>query len=90
MFCGSRKQVAHQMEEWFTAPACDGFVLAASSMPGAYDNVVRLLSGAPAPRSISEGKCRPDATRESRLADTARRRLARGAPAGFRMRHSGS
>src|SRR5580692_3017035 len=39
----SAKQVADQMEEWFTAPACDGFVLAASSMPGAYDDVVRLL-----------------------------------------------
>jgi len=24
MFCGSPKQVADQMEEWFTAPACDG------------------------------------------------------------------
>ena len=43
MFCGSPQQVADQMEEWFTAPACDGFVLAASSMPGAYDDVVRLL-----------------------------------------------
>jgi FMN-dependent oxidoreductase (nitrilotriacetate monooxygenase family) len=43
MFCGSPKQVADQMEEWFTAPACDGFVLAASHMPGAYDDVVRLL-----------------------------------------------
>jgi hypothetical protein len=31
------------MEEWFTAPACDGFVVAATSMPGAYDDVVRLL-----------------------------------------------
>ena len=31
------------MEEWFIAPACDGFVLAASNMPGAYDDVVRLL-----------------------------------------------
>jgi hypothetical protein len=31
------------MEEWFTAPACDGFVLAASSMRGAYNDVVRLL-----------------------------------------------
>jgi hypothetical protein len=30
-FCGSPKQVADQMEEWFTAPACDGFVLAAST-----------------------------------------------------------
>jgi alkanesulfonate monooxygenase SsuD/methylene tetrahydromethanopterin reductase-like flavin-dependent oxidoreductase (luciferase family) len=43
MFCGSPKQVADQMEEWFTAPACDGFVLAASHVPGAYDDVVRLL-----------------------------------------------
>jgi alkanesulfonate monooxygenase SsuD/methylene tetrahydromethanopterin reductase-like flavin-dependent oxidoreductase (luciferase family) len=43
VFCGNPKQVADQMEEWFTAPACDGFVLAATSMPGAYDDVVRLL-----------------------------------------------
>ncbi len=43
MFVGNPRQVADQMEEWFTAPACDGFVLAATSMPGAYDDVVRLL-----------------------------------------------
>ena len=34
MFCGNPKQVADQMEEWFTAPA---------SMPCACDDVVRLL-----------------------------------------------
>jgi alkanesulfonate monooxygenase SsuD/methylene tetrahydromethanopterin reductase-like flavin-dependent oxidoreductase (luciferase family) len=43
MFCGSPRQVADKMEEWFTAPACDGFVLAASNMPGTYDDEVRLL-----------------------------------------------
>ncbi len=43
MFVGNPKQVADQMEEWFTAPACDGFVLAATNMPGSYDDVVRLL-----------------------------------------------
>ena len=43
MFCGNPKQVADQMEEWFTAPACDGFVLAASSIPGSHEDVVRLL-----------------------------------------------
>ncbi len=43
MFCGNPKQVADQMEEWFGAPACDGFVLAATHMPGYYDDVVRLL-----------------------------------------------
>jgi len=43
MFCGTPKSVADQMEEWFTAPVCDGFVLAATHMPGAYEDVVRLL-----------------------------------------------
>ena len=43
MFCGNPRPVADQMEEWFTAPACDGFVLAATSMPAAYDDAVRLL-----------------------------------------------
>jgi FMN-dependent oxidoreductase (nitrilotriacetate monooxygenase family) len=43
MFVGTPKQVADQMEEWFVAPACDGFVLAATHMPGAYEDVVRLL-----------------------------------------------
>src|SRR6201996_7909055 len=43
MFCGTAKSVADQMEEWFHAPACDGFVLAATHMPGAYEDVVRLL-----------------------------------------------
>ena len=43
VFCGTPKSVADQMEEWFPAPACDGFVLAATHMPGAYEDVTRLL-----------------------------------------------
>ena len=43
MFVGTPKQVADEMEAWFKAPACDGFVLAATHMPGAYEDVVRLL-----------------------------------------------
>ena len=43
VFCGTARSVADQMEEWFTAPACDGFVLAATHMPGTYENIVRLL-----------------------------------------------
>ncbi len=43
MFAGTPKQVADQMEEWFTAPACDGFVIAATHMPGSYEDVTRLL-----------------------------------------------
>lgn len=42
-FVGTPSQVADQMEEWFTAPACDGFVISATHMPGAYEDVVRLV-----------------------------------------------
>ncbi len=31
------------MEAWFAAPACDGFVIAASHVPGAYEDFVRLV-----------------------------------------------
>src|SRR4051812_10259322 len=43
MFCGTPKQVADEMEEWFTPPAGGGFVRAGTNMPGLYDDVVRLL-----------------------------------------------
>jgi FMN-dependent oxidoreductase (nitrilotriacetate monooxygenase family) len=43
IFCGTPQSVADQMEEWFHAPACDGFVLAATHMPGSYEDIVRLL-----------------------------------------------
>ena len=42
VFMGSPTQIADQMEEWF-GTACDGFVLAASSVPGAYDDFVRMV-----------------------------------------------
>jgi hypothetical protein len=31
------------MEEWMEAEACDGFVIAATHVPGAYEDVVRLV-----------------------------------------------
>ncbi len=43
VFCGSAKDVADQMETWFAAEACDGFVIAASHVPGAYEDFVRLV-----------------------------------------------
>ncbi|WP_218040339.1 LLM class flavin-dependent oxidoreductase [Actinomadura sp. WMMB 499] len=42
-FVGTPRQVADQMEEWFTGGACDGFVLAATHFPGAFDDVVRMV-----------------------------------------------
>jgi FMN-dependent oxidoreductase (nitrilotriacetate monooxygenase family) len=42
-FVGTGGQVADQMEEWFTTGACDGFVLAATHLPGAFEDVVRMV-----------------------------------------------
>ncbi len=42
-FVGTGAEVADQMEEWFTSGACDGFVIAATHSPGAYEDVVRLV-----------------------------------------------
>lgn len=40
MFVGTPAQVADGMEEWFVGGGCDGFVLAATHMPGAYEDFV--------------------------------------------------
>jgi FMN-dependent oxidoreductase (nitrilotriacetate monooxygenase family) len=42
-FVGTGEQVADQMAEWFTGGACDGFVLAATHLPGAFEDVVRMV-----------------------------------------------
>lgn len=41
-FVGSAKSVADKLEEWFTGGACDGFVVAATHVPGTYEDFVRL------------------------------------------------
>jgi alkanesulfonate monooxygenase SsuD/methylene tetrahydromethanopterin reductase-like flavin-dependent oxidoreductase (luciferase family) len=40
---GTATEVADQMEAWVEADACDGFVIAATHSPGAYEDVVRLV-----------------------------------------------
>ena len=42
-FVGPATDVVDQMEEWFEGDACDGFVVAATHVPGAYEDVVRLV-----------------------------------------------
>ncbi len=39
-FVGTGAEVADGMEEWFVERGCDGFVLAATHMPGAYEDFV--------------------------------------------------
>ena len=42
IFLGTPSDVADQLEEWHGS-ACDGFVLAATHIPGTYDDFVRLV-----------------------------------------------
>ncbi len=42
-FVGTGPEVADQMEAWLEADACDGFVIAATHTPGAYEDVVRMV-----------------------------------------------
>ncbi|ORA17485.1 LLM class flavin-dependent oxidoreductase [Mycobacterium asiaticum] len=42
-FVGTGEQVAEQMADWFQSGACDGFVLAATHLPGAFEDVVRMV-----------------------------------------------
>ena len=40
-FVGGPKEVADGLEQWFTEPVADGFVLAATHVPGTYMDFVR-------------------------------------------------
>ena len=40
---GDAKDVADRFEEWFAAPACDGFVVGAAYVPGSYADFVDLV-----------------------------------------------
>jgi FMN-dependent oxidoreductase (nitrilotriacetate monooxygenase family) len=42
-FVGTPARVAEQMADWFTQRACDGFVLAATHLPGAFEEFVRMV-----------------------------------------------
>jgi alkanesulfonate monooxygenase SsuD/methylene tetrahydromethanopterin reductase-like flavin-dependent oxidoreductase (luciferase family) len=42
-FVGTGTEVADQMEQWIEAEACDGFVIAATHTPGAYEDMVRMV-----------------------------------------------
>lgn len=43
VFAGTPREIADEMEAWFTGGGCDGFVIAATHMPGAYEEFVRLV-----------------------------------------------
>ncbi|MBL4721616.1 MAG: LLM class flavin-dependent oxidoreductase [Alphaproteobacteria bacterium] len=40
---GGPKEIADRMEEWFTGPACDGFVVGPTHQPGAFEDFVKYV-----------------------------------------------
>ena len=64
-FVGTPKMVADQMEEWFTGRACDGFVLAATHMPGAYEDFSRLVAPELQRRGLFQKEYRGTTLREN-------------------------
>lgn len=42
-FVGTPTEVADGMQEWFSSGGCDGFVLAATHLPGAFEEFVRMV-----------------------------------------------
>jgi len=63
-FVGTPHQVADGLEAWFAAEACDGFVLAATHIPGAYEDFRALLVPELQRRGLFHGVCRQDTARE--------------------------
>jgi len=43
VFAGTPEQIVDQMESWYLSESCDGFVLAATHMPGAYVDFVQKV-----------------------------------------------
>jgi FMN-dependent oxidoreductase (nitrilotriacetate monooxygenase family) len=41
-FVGTGAQVAEQLQDWYDSRSCDGFVIAATHLPGAFEDFVRL------------------------------------------------
>ncbi len=66
-FVGTATSVADQMEEWFNSGGCDGFVLAATHLPGAFEEVrPDGGAGAAATGPVPAGVRRPDPARAPR------------------------
>ncbi|MGA2838142.1 MAG: LLM class flavin-dependent oxidoreductase [Acidimicrobiales bacterium] len=64
-FVGTGPEVADQMEEWFDTGACDGFVIAATHSPGAYEEVVRLVVPELRRRGVFRDRYTGDTLRET-------------------------
>ncbi|MFG1923322.1 LLM class flavin-dependent oxidoreductase [Cryptosporangium sp. NPDC048952] len=64
-FVGTGPQVAEQMGQWFQSHSCDGFVLAATHFPGAFEDFVRLVVPELRARGLVRSEYTGDTLREN-------------------------
>ena len=63
---GGPKEIADRLEEMFEGRGCDGFVIAATYVPGSYADFVEPSCRNCSGRTVSQGVCRQDLARKSR------------------------
>ena len=73
LFVGTPQTVADGMEEWFRTPACDGFVIAATHVPGSHEDFVRLVVPELQRRGLHQTEYRGATLRENLGLPVARR-----------------
>jgi FMN-dependent oxidoreductase (nitrilotriacetate monooxygenase family) len=64
-FVGTSTKIADQMEEWFAGGACDGFVIAATHVPGTYEDFTRLVVPELQRRGLFQREYRGDTLRSN-------------------------
>ncbi len=65
LFVGDPGQVSDQMEAWFSSGACDGFVIAATQMPGSYRDFVNMVVPELQRRSLFRKEYAPGTLRDN-------------------------
>ena len=74
---GGPKEVADRLEQWFVERACDGFVVSATHVPGAYEDFVRFVVPELQRRGLfRKGFAGTDLARQPRDTGAADRRMA--------------
>ena len=65
VFSGTPSQVADGMEAWYRSQSCDGFVIAATHIPGAYEDFARLVTPELQRRGLFRPKYAPGTLRDN-------------------------
>ncbi|WP_216910318.1 LLM class flavin-dependent oxidoreductase [Nocardia noduli] len=81
-FVGTGAQIAEQMQQWFESRSCDGFVIAATHFPGAFEDFVRLVIPELQQRGLARTEYSGNTLRENLGLERPANVFTQGVPAG--------